>query len=115
MVLVDIHQLDIILADPVLFRRLKHQIDRIWRVFSLERQYVAGLGSFQDFCERGQVDPEGDVAVAAERGKGFGAEHQSDQSYMGVVHGLHGDARVIAVKINVHYQWANGLNHLLQH
>ena len=112
MLLIDIHKLDIILAQPVAFAALKNQIDNVRRIFRLQRQYVFILRTSQHLHERGEVDAEGDVAVAAERGKGFCFEHHGDEGDVGVVHGLEGDAGVIAVEIAVLHKIFDGVNDL---
>lgn len=65
MLLINIHQLDIILADPITARALKRQVDAIRRVLRLQRQNIVVLRRPQDFGQGVQVDAERDVAVAA--------------------------------------------------
>lgn len=67
MLLINVHQLDVVLAESVRLCVLKHEVDDIRRIFCLEREDVVVLRSFQDFGERGEVDSESDVAVAAKR------------------------------------------------
>lgn len=101
MLLIDIHQLNIILAQPIALGVLKHEIDNIWCILCFQGQDVLVLGTPQHFHEGTQVDAEGDVAVAAEGGEGFGFEHHGDEGDVRVVHGLEGDAGVIAVEVAV--------------
>ncbi|KAI7360189.1 proliferating cell nuclear antigen [Hortaea werneckii] len=59
-----------------------------------------------------RVDTEGDVTVAAERREGLGLQHHGHESHMGVVHGLEGDAGVIAVEVAVLDQVLDGVDDL---
>ena len=79
MLLINVHKLDIILAQPVAFTAFKHQVDNIWGVVCLERQDVFILGASKHFHKGAQVDAEGNVAIAAEGGEGFGFEHHGDK------------------------------------
>ena len=112
MLLVNIHQLDIIFAQPVTLSILKHQIDHIRGVLCLESQDILILGTSQHFHEGAQVNAKGDVAVAAEGREGFGFQHHGDEGDMGVVHGLQGDARVVAVEVAVLDQVFDGIDDL---
>lgn len=112
MLLIDIHELDIILAQPITLAALKHQVDHIWGVVCLEGQDIFILRAPQHFHERAEIDAESDVAVAAEGGEGFGFEHHGDEGYVGVVHRLEGDAGVIAVEIAVLDQVFDGIDDL---
>lgn len=99
--LVDVHQLDIILAYPVGLRALEHEVNRVGGVLGLERQDIFVLGGPQNFGQRDQVDSQRDVTVAAVGGEAIGAEQHGDQGNVGVVHGLEGDSGVIAVEVAV--------------
>ena len=112
MLLIDIHKLDIVLAQSIAFTALKHQIDDIRRVFRLQRQNILVLRTPQHLHQRGEIDAEGDVAVAAEGREGFGFEHHGDEGDVGVVHGLEGDARVIAVEVAVLDEIFDGVDDL---
>lgn len=101
MLLIDIHQLDIVLGEPLTLRALKHQIHNVGRVHSFESEDVLVGGGAEDFREGGQVYAEGDVAVAAEGGEGGGVEEHADEGDVGVVHGLEGDAGIVAVEVAV--------------
>ena len=113
MLLIDIHELDIVLAQPITFAALKHQIHHIWRIFRLQCQYILVLRAPQHLHERGEVDAQRDVAVTAERGEGFGFEHHGDEGDVGVIHGLEGDAGVIAVEIAVLDEVFDGIDDLV--
>lgn len=65
--LVNVHELDVILADPVALCALEDQVDNIGCVLSLEGENILILCATEDFCEGGKVDAERKVAVAAER------------------------------------------------
>ena len=112
MLLIDIHQLDVVLAQPIGLAVLKHEIDNIWRIFRLESEDVLVLCGSQDLGERGQVDAERDVAIAAEGREGFGFEHHRDESDVGIVHGLESNAGVVAVEIAVLHEVFDGIDDL---
>jgi hypothetical protein len=112
--LIDIHQLDVVLANSIRLRIFELQVDHIRCIFRLESEDVFVLSGAQDFGEGGEVDAEGDVAVAAEGGEGFGLEHHGDESNVRVVHRLEGDAGVIAVEVAVLHQVFDSIHHLLE-
>ena len=101
MLLINVHQLDIVLAHAVRLVVLEHQVDHVRRVLRLEREDVLVLRASQHLRERGEVDAERDVAVAAEGREGLGFEHHGDEGDVRVVHGLQRDARVVAVEVAV--------------
>lgn len=101
MLLINVHELDIVFAEPVTVRALKDHVDNVWRILRLECQDILILSAAQNFLKRGQIDAESDVAIAAERRERFGLEHHGDESDMGVVHGLQRDAGVIAIEVAV--------------
>lgn len=101
MLLVDVHQLDVILADAISCVVLEHQVDNIRRIFSLDCEDVLILGGTKNLGKRSEVDTEGNVAITTERGEGFRAKKHGDEGNVGVVHGLESDARVIAVKVTI--------------
>lgn len=112
--LVNVHELDIVLAQPVGLGALKHQVHRVGRVLRLQSQDVFILGSAQDLGQRAQVDAEGDVAVTAVGGETLCTEEHGDQGNVRVVHGLEGDPGVIAVEVAVLDQVLDGLNDLVR-
>ena len=65
MLLVNVHELDVVLAQPVALLALKDHVDHVGRVLGLEGEDVLVRGAAEHLCERGQVDAERDVAVAA--------------------------------------------------
>lgn len=101
MLLINIHQLDIVFAQPIALTGLEYKVDDIWRIFRLQRQDVVVLCSAQNFRKRRQIDAECDVAVASEGREHLGFEHHRDEGNMGVVHGLKGETAVIAVEVAV--------------
>ena len=101
MLLVNVHELDVVLADPGVGVVLEDEVDDIRRILGLQRQDVVVLRSAEHFCERSEIDAEGNVAVASEGREGFGSQQHGDESDVGVVHGLQGDAGVIAVEVAV--------------
>ena len=112
MLLVNVHELDVVLADPVALSALEDQVDDIRCVLRLEGEDVFVLCATEDFCEGSEVDAEGEVAVATERREGFGLEHHGDQGDVGVVHGLEGNAGVIAVEVAVLHEVLDGVDDL---
>lgn len=115
MLLVNIHQLDIVLAYPIRLRALEHQIHRIRLVLRLERQNVLVLSSPQNLGQRDQVDSERNVAVAAVGGETLRAEHHGHQSHVGVVHSLEGDSGVITVEVAVLHEIFDGVGDLVSY
>lgn len=99
--LIDIHELQVILAQPIVLAALKNQVEDIRSIFSLDGQDVFVLGSAQDFGKGGEVETESDVAIAAVGGERLGLEHHGDQGDVGVVHGLEGNAGVIAIEVAI--------------
>ena len=112
MLLIDVHELDVVLAQPVALLALKHHVHDVGRVLGLEREDVLVRGAAEHLCERGQVDAERDVPVAAEGREAFRLEHHRDERDVGVVHGLQGDARVVAVEVTVLDKVADGVDDL---
>jgi hypothetical protein len=111
--LVNVHELDVVLADPVRRVVLEDQVDNIRRVLGLEGEDVIGLSCAQNLCERAKVDTEGDVAVASEGCESLGPQQHGDESDMGVVHGLQRDTRVIAVEVAVLDEVLDGIDDLM--
>lgn len=112
MLLVNVHELDVVLAQPVALRALEHQVDDIRRILGLECENVIVLCAAQDLGKGGEVDAERKVAIAAEGREGFGLEHHGDESDVGVVHGLERDAGVIAVEVAVLDEILDGVDDL---
>lgn len=101
MLLVDVHELDIILADPVHIFALEGQVDDIGGILRLQRQDVFRLARAEDLGQGSEIDAEGDVAVAAVRAESVSAQQHGHEGNVGVVHGLQGETRVIAVEVAV--------------
>ena len=112
MLLVNVHELDVVLANPVALSALEDQVDDVRRILRLKGEDVLVLCATKDFCEGGEVDAESKVAVAAEGREGFGLEHHGDQGDVGVVHGLEGNAGVIAVEVAVLDEVLDGVDDL---
>lgn len=112
MLLINIHELEVVLADAVVLAALKDNVEHVGRILGLERQDILVLGSAQHLGQRGQVETQGDVAVAAVRGEALSLEHHGYEGHVRVVHGLEGDARVIAVKVAVLDEVLDGVNDL---
>lgn len=112
--LVNVHELQVILADTVVLAALKDEVEHIRRVLSLERQDIFVLGSAQHLGQRCQVDTQGNVAVASVGGEAFSLEHHGHERNVRVVHGLQSNARVIAVEVTVLDQVLDGIDNLLQ-
>lgn len=101
MLLIDIRELDLILTHAVRFRALKHQVHHVRRILGFQGEDVVVLSGAEDFCERDEVDAQSDVAVASVGGEAFCFEDHGDQRDVRVVHGLEGDAGVVAVEVAV--------------
>ena len=101
MLLINIHQFQIILAQSVIIAALEDEVENIRSILSFESEDILGLGCAKNFCEGGQVDTEGDVTIATIGGETFGLEHHGDQGNVGVVHSLESEAGVITIEIAV--------------
>lgn len=110
--LVNVHELQVVLAEPVALAALEDEVQDVGRVLGLEGEDVLVLGRAEHLGERGQVDAQGDVAVAAVGREALGLEHHGHQRDVRVVHGLQRDARVIAVEVTVLHQIFDGVDHL---
>lgn len=113
MLLIDIHKLQVILAQSVAGAALEGKIKNIWSIVRLQSQNILILGCAQNFCKRGKVDTKGDVAIATVWRETFGLEHHGDEGNVGVVHSLERDTGVITVEVAVLYQILNGFNDLV--
>lgn len=101
MFLINVHELDVVFAYPIVRRALEDKIDDIWSIFGLQSEDVCCLCGFQNLCEGGKVDSESNVAVASVWAEGFRFQHHGNEGNMGVIHGLEGNARVIAVEVTI--------------
>ena len=112
MLLINIHELDIILAYTVALWALKNQVDNIWRILRLQCEDILVLSTAENLCERGEVDTEGDITVAAVWREGLGLQHHRDERDVGVVHSLERDPGVIAIEVAVLDQVLDGIDNL---
>lgn len=112
--LVNIHQLQVILGQAIRLGALELQVQYIWRILRLERQDIVVLGSSQDLGKRSEVDTESNVAVTAVGSEPLGLEHHADERDVGVVHGLEGDAGVITVEVAVLDEVLDSVDDLLE-
>jgi len=110
--LVDVHKLKIVLGDSVIFRALEDEVQTVGRIFGLEGQDILVLRRAQHLGERGQVDTERNVAVAAEGREALGLEHHRHERNVAVIHGLEGDSAVIAVEVAVLHQVLDRVDNL---
>lgn len=101
MLLIDVHQFDVVLAEPVGVRTLENQVHDIWGVFGLECEDIIALSCAEHFCEGAQIDAESDVAIAAEGCEHLSLQHHRNERNVGVVHSLEGNAGVITVEVAV--------------
>lgn len=101
MLLINVHQLDIIFAQTVRLAALEDQVDDVRRIFSLECENIFVLCGSEDFGQGVEVDAQGNVAVASVGREHLCFEHHGNKGDMRVVHGLEGHARVIAVEIAI--------------
>ena len=112
MLLIDVHELDIIFAEPITLAAFKNQVDGIRMVIGFQCQDVFVLCTSEDFHQGAEINAKSNVAVTSKRGEGFCFEHHRYQSDVGVVHGLQRDAGVIAVEVAVLDEVLNGIYHL---
>lgn len=112
MLLINIHELQVILAQSIAFAALEDQIKNIRSILCLDGQDILSLRRTQHFCEGCEVESESNIAIASERGEGFGLEHHGYEGDVGVVHSLEGDTGVIAVEVAVLNQVLDGINDL---
>jgi hypothetical protein len=111
--LINVHQLDVILAEAIRFRIFEGEVDHIRRIFRFESENIFVLSSSKNFRKGGEVDAKRNVAVTAEWGEGFGLEHHGDEGDVGVVHCLERDAGVIAVEVAVLDEIFDGIDDLI--
>ena len=114
MLLVNVHQLDVIFADSVVLRVLKDKVQAIWCILGLQCDHVFILGTSENLCEGIQVDSKSNVAVAAVWGETVGSEKHGYQGNMGIVHCLESDTSVIAVEVAILDEILHGLDDLLR-
>jgi hypothetical protein len=110
--LINVHQFDIVFAQPICLCALEHEVNHIRSIFSLESQDVIVLCSAEDLSQGGEVDTEGKVSITAKGGEAFSLEHHRHEGDVGIVHSLEGDAGVIAVEIAVLHEIFDSIDHL---
>ena len=110
--LVNIHQLEVVLAQPVAVAALKDKVQHIRCVLSLDSEDILVLRRTENLGQRRKVNTKRDVAVASVWGKALGLEHHGHERDVRVVHGLEGDTGVIAVEVAVLHQILNGIDNL---
>ena len=110
--LVNVHELEVILGDAVVFGRLEDEVEHVGRVLGLKRQDVLVLGGAQHLGQGGKVHAQRDVAVAPEGREGLRLEHHGYQSDVRVVHGLERDTAVVAVEVAVLHEILDGVDDL---
>ena len=101
MLLIDIHQLDVIFAESIVVGALEHEIHNIRCVLSLDRQNVFVLSASQNLGKGVEVDAQSNVTVATKGRERLGFKHHRYEGDVGVVHGLQSDAGIIAVEITI--------------
>jgi hypothetical protein len=101
MLLIDVHKLQVILAQPVVFAALEDQVQHIRSILSLDCQDILVLRGTQYFGERCEIHAKGNVAVATVWGEGLCLEHHGDERDVRVVHSLESDTGVIAVEVAI--------------
>lgn len=112
MLLINVHQFDIIFTQPVSLCALEDEVDDIGSIFGLESQDIIILGGSEDFGQGREVDAKCKVSIAAERGEPFGFQHHGHEGDMRVVHRLESDPGVIAVEVAVLHQVFDSIDHL---
>lgn len=113
MLLINVHEFDVIFAQSIAFAALKHQVYKIGVVLRLQCENVLILRTSQDLHEGTEVDAEGNIPVASERREGFCFEHHGHEGDVRIIHGLQGDARVIAVKVAILDEILDGVDNLI--
>lgn len=63
--LIDIHEFQVILAQSITLAALEHHVENIWRIICLECQNILILGSAENLCKGGKVDTKSDVTIAS--------------------------------------------------
>lgn len=101
MLLINVHKLQVVLAQSIVGTALEDQVQHIGGVLSLEGKDIIVLGGTKDLGEGCEVDTKGDVAIASVGRETLCLEHHGDKGDVGVVHGLESDTRVIAVEVTV--------------
>lgn len=74
MLLVDIHQFDVVLGNTIILRVFKNEIEHIRCIVGLERQQVIVLRSTEHLLQRRKIDSEGNIAVTAVWREGVGLQ-----------------------------------------
>jgi hypothetical protein len=113
-VLVDVHELDIVLANPVRFGTLEDEIDHIGGVFRLQGKDVATLGCAKHLGQRDQIDTQSDVAVTAVWGEALGFEQHGHESNVGIVHGLQRNSGIAEVEVAILDEVLDSIDHLAE-
>jgi hypothetical protein len=110
--LVDVHELDVVLADSVRLGTLEHEIDYVRRVLGFQSQNVIILSCAEDLGQGDQVDAEREGTVTAVWGEPFSLHDHRHKSNVGIVHGLQGNPGVIAVEIAVLHEVLDSIDDL---
>ena len=114
MFLINVHQFDVIPANALAGGTLKHKVQRVGIVISLEREDIFVLRTPKDLCEGRKIDPEREVTVATVRTEPLRFEMHRHKGNMRVVHRLQGDAHVVAVKVAILHEVFDGIYDLLE-
>lgn len=112
MLLVNVHQLKVVLRNSVVLAVLKNQAQRIGRVLGLERHHILILCRPENLLQRNKVDSERDVSVTAVESESFRLKVHGDKRDVGVVHSLELDSGVIAVEVAVLDEVLDGIDDL---
>jgi hypothetical protein len=110
--LVDVHELDIILADTVVLGVFEDQAEHVRRVLRLQRQGIIALRRTQHLLQTAQVDSQRDVPVASELREALRLQMHRHQRDVRVVHRLQRNSRIIAVKVAILDQVLDGIDDL---
>lgn len=101
MFLVNVHELEVILAEPVALRALKCKAYDIRGIFSGDGQQIVALQRLEDLVERREVDSQSEVPVATPPVEQLRLQHHGDEGDVRVVHGLQRHTGLIAVEVAV--------------
>ena len=78
MLLVNVHKLDIVLADAVILGVLKDDIDHVGGVFGLDGENVGSRSGAKNFLKGPQIDANGNISVTSEGRECSGGEEHAD-------------------------------------
>lgn len=112
MLLINVHELEVVLANAIVFTALEDKVQHVRGVLSLERQDILVLGGTEHLGQGCQIHSQGDITVASVWRESLSLQHHGDKRDVRVVHGLQRDAGVIAVEVAILDEILDGIDHL---